>query len=134
MQTGQIKEIMQPSKLNSRLSFHLVVETWKKKMAEGGDGLMAFYGDLLNRVSAVPGLLAPIEDLSLLDQHKQLVEIMMASLIPLTLSEEKDFYAIAVPFSYQTIFASKPFKKLFLKTDDDRIKVQDETAKSLSEE
>ena len=134
MQTGQIKEYMQPSKLNSRLSFHLVVETWKKKMAEGGDGLMAFYGDLLNRVSEVPELLAPIEDLSLLDQHKQLVEIMIASLIPLTLSEEKDLYAIAVPFSYQTIFASKPFKKLFLKTDDDRIKVQDETAKSLSEE
>ena len=134
METGHIKEILQPAKLISRLSFHMVIETWKKRMAEGGDGLAAFYGDLLRRVSEVPELLAPIEDLTLLDKHQHLVDMMIASLIPLTLSEEKDYYAIAVPFSYKTIFASKRFRKLFVHADDDHIQVEDETAKSLSEE
>jgi hypothetical protein len=134
MQTGQINDIMQPTKLNSRLSFHMLIETWKRKMADGSEGLAAFYGDLLNRVSEVPELLQPIEDLEILNTHKKLVDLIIASVIPLTVSEEEDYYAIAVPFSYTTIFASKRFCKLFLKTQDDRIQVEEETAKSLSEE
>src|SRR5688572_3497547 len=134
MQTGQIKDVMQPTKLNSRLSFHMLIETWKRKMAEGSEGLAAFYSDLLNRVSEVPELLQPIEELEVLDRHRKLVDLLIASVIPLTVSEEEDYYAIAVPFSYNTIFASKRFRELFLKTERDRINVEDETAKSLSEE
>jgi hypothetical protein len=134
MQTGQIKEIMQPTKLNSRLSFHMLIETWRRKMAEGSEGLTEFYSDLLTRVSEVPELLQPIEDLEILNKHKKLVDLMIASVIPLTVSEDEDYYAIAVPFSYNTIFASKRFRKLFLKTEADRIQVEDDTAKNLSEE
>ena len=134
MQTGLTKETRQLPKLNSRLSFRPVIENWKKKIAEGGDGLAEFYGDLLARVQAVPELMGPIDDLSLLNKHKKLVDIMIASILPLTLSDEKDYYAIAVPFSYKTIFSSKLFRNLFLGNENDIIKVKEDTAKSLSQE
>jgi hypothetical protein len=134
MQTGQNKDITQFPKLNSTLSFQPVLETWKKKITEGGDGLAEFYGNLLTKVEAIPELQTPIEDLSILDKHKNLVDMIIASIIPLTLSEEEDYYAIAVPFSYKTIFASRLFSKQFLNNGDNRIQVEEDTAKSLSQE
>jgi len=91
MQTGGIRESQLP-KVDSRLSFQPVLNTWRNKIAEGGDGIAAFYGSLLASVEAVPALTMPIEDLSLLEEHKKLVDMIIASITPLTLSEEQDYY------------------------------------------
>ncbi|MEJ7736090.1 MAG: hypothetical protein WKF97_01575 [Chitinophagaceae bacterium] len=121
--------------INSRLSFKLLIESWKEKIAEDKDGLREFYGDLLESLSAYPEVLEPINDLSILKDRQPLIEKMMTSIFPVTLSDKKDLYAISIPFTYKTIYSSALFKSIFLNESGDMIMVPDpETERVISEQ
>ena len=119
-------------KIKSKLSFRLILDSWEKRIAEGHDGLADFYRELKARIADNPELLESIEDLATLDKHRKLVNMILASIFPLTLSEEEDYFAVAVPFSYKTIYSSSIFRKSFLNGEDNEIKVEEETAKALN--
>ncbi len=100
--------------LNSRFSFLPLVEAWKRAAAEGRPGKRKLYQNLLDRIVHHPELLEPITDLELLKSHNEWLDIMITTLFPVSYSEEKDLYAVAVPFSYKIVYASDLFREQFL--------------------
>jgi hypothetical protein len=106
---------------NSVLSFRPLINTWKELAKNGRQGSRQLYSELLAKVNNVPELMEPIEDESLLDKHRDLVEQMMATIFPVTLSDKQDLYGAMVPFQMRVVFGSEKFTKLFMSTADNSI-------------
>lgn len=98
----------------SRFSFKPLFNRWQQKINEGRKGTSFYYNDILKRVAQYPELMEPIEDISILEKHPALLEIIMSTVFPVTHSDTKELYAVAVPFTYDYVFTSKLFRQLFL--------------------
>src|SRR5690242_17387285 len=90
---------------NSRLSFMPLINSLKKTIAGEGEGHQKLYGELINNFESIPELLQPIEDLSLLQKHNDLIEMLLSTAFPLAGSEADYLYAVAVPFTFNTVYA-----------------------------
>ncbi len=100
--------------LHGRLSFAPLIAAWQKNAAEGRPGTRKLYQILLERVQSHPELLEPIDDLNLLAEHSEWLDMLMTTLFPISLSDQSDLYAVAIPFSYKVIYSNSLFKRKFL--------------------
>jgi len=99
---------------HSRLSFRPLIEKWQQKIEEGRKGASFFYKDILQRVNKHPELLEPIDDLSILNNHPALLEVMMSTIFPVTYADNKELYAVSVPFRFDYVYTSNFFRMAFL--------------------
>ncbi|KYP15717.1 MAG: hypothetical protein A1D16_19340 [Flavihumibacter sp. CACIAM 22H1] len=100
--------------IHSRLSFAPLVDAWAKTATEGRPGTRKLYQNLLDRIKRHPELLEPIEDISLLKEHEEWVDMLMATLFPVTYSDQEDIYGVGIPFGHEVIYSSSRFRELFL--------------------
>ena len=118
----------------SRLSFQPLIDSWKTKIEQGEEGTSSFYKELLEKISQYPALLQPIGDISILKKHEALLNIMMSTVFPVTLSDKEDLYAVVIPFTYEIIYSSKIFQHLFISKQGNRINIEDEASENISKE
>ena len=100
---------------NSIFSLQPLVMVLKKMIAEAKPGARKLYSQLLAEIEAIPELLQPAQDISLLKQHEELVETLLATIFPPSTSSNQGLYAVTYPFSSETIYSSPGFKRIFLK-------------------
>jgi hypothetical protein len=104
---------MKPRKVKfpfqSRLSLKPLLDFWERPLAEGKDGLNPRMRAELERA---PELREPIEDLSILEKHQQLLEMLMSVVFPPAFWES-DCAAAFVPFQFTGFYATPMFKTLF---------------------
>jgi hypothetical protein len=112
---------------NSRLSFLPLITALKKNMEEGKPGSQKLYGNLIDSFESIPELLQPIEEVSLLETHNELVEMLLATIFPPTSSEADVLFAVTHPFTFHTIYASRMFQHAFLKPGTKEINVPSES-------
>lgn len=103
--------------IRSSLSFAPLIEAWKKTATEGRKGTRILYQTLLDRIKRHPELLGPIDDLTLLEKHEDWVDMLMATLFPVSVSDQEDLYAVGIPFSQTIIYSSSKFRNDFLGHD-----------------
>ena len=121
--------------LNSAISFRPLFRAWDNAAQEGREGAAKLYQELRNQVNQFPELMEPITDLEIIKKHKVLVEELMATLFPVTLSYREDLFAVSVPLTYKIIHCSDLFRVMFLNDADQTIKVPDEkTGERLKQE
>jgi hypothetical protein len=108
---------------NSRLSFVPLITSLKKKIDSELPGAKKLYGGLIDGFESIPELLEPIEDLSILEKYSELVETLLSTVFPPANFEVDNLYAVAVPFMFNTIYASRPFQNSFLKPGTKEINV-----------
>lgn len=114
--------------LNSRLSFAPLVEAWERTAAEGRPGTRKLYQTLLDRIKGHPELLQPIKDLSILKEHEEWVDMLMATLFPVSTSDKEDIYAVGLPFGHDIVYSSPRFRALFLNDEGELNRVPEEVA------
>lgn len=123
-----------PIQFNSRFSFRPLIRAWEEAIKDGREGTSLLYSQLLHQIKQHPELLEPIYDDSILDKHRVLIEQMMATIFPVTLSDHDDLFAVSKPFQYKVLYSSHRFRKMFL-NEDNLIKMPDEeTAQKISNE
>jgi len=61
-----------------------------------------------------PELLEPIEDLEILKEHAEWIDMLMTTIFPISYSDEKDLYAVSIPFTYRVVYSSRLFAGIFL--------------------
>ncbi|MGZ3880402.1 MAG: hypothetical protein ACXVBF_03655 [Flavisolibacter sp.] len=110
---------------NSRLSFLPLIRSFKKTIAEGKPGAQKLYREIISRFESIPELLQPIGDLSLLEKHSELVETVLCTIFPPTNYEADNIYAVAIPFTFNTIYTSPVFEQSFLKPGTKEINIPD---------
>jgi len=111
------------SVFNSRLSLRPLFEVIKKSVVQGNPGAEKLYGSLIHRIEAIPRLLEPVDDFSVLEPHKELIDELLATVFPPTEFINDTLFGIAFPFKFKTIYASPLFKTLFLKPGTDEVNV-----------
>jgi hypothetical protein len=120
---------------NSYISFRPLIEALKKMIAEGKPGSQKLYGELISKADQTPALLTPTNDLSVLQPHAELVEMLLATVFPPTTDESENLYAISFPFRYEIVYASQLFKAAFMKPGTNLVQVpENETGKTINED
>ncbi len=112
---------------NSRLSFQPLLNALKKNINEGKPGSKKLYGDLIAKIEAIPELLQSFSEFSLSEPHAEIIEMLLATLFPPSLSEKENLYAVVIPFKFKTIYSSPLFQLLFLKPGTNEIKIPDDS-------
>jgi hypothetical protein len=108
------------------LSFRPLIREWERVIAEKKTGTSELYQYLLDKIREYPELLEPIHDLSVIEKHAGLIEQIMATIFPVTLSNDDNLFAVSVPLTYQTVYSSDYFRKLFIDETNRSIVLPDE--------
>ena len=112
----------QELQFKSRFSFRPLIRAWEKVIKEGNEGAGQLYAGLLEKVRMHPELLEPFTDEAILEKHATLINQMMATVFPITLSDKEDLYAVSLPFQYRVIYASSRFRQLFIDEEGNEVK------------
>jgi hypothetical protein len=75
-----------------------------------------FHRQILEEVRMAPELLAPINELSVLNRHRELVDVLMAKVFP-PASWGEDYAAAMFPFQLRTVYATPAFERIFVDAD-----------------
>ena len=111
--------------INSRVSFAPLIRTWQQIIKAGKNGNREFYRRLLDELETYPQLLQPIDSAEELKKHSSIIEKVLATLFPVTLSDEKDLFAVLQPFNHRVLYASTRFRRLFLPDDGEFVEAPD---------
>ncbi|NOT52955.1 MAG: hypothetical protein HOP10_16985 [Chitinophagaceae bacterium] len=109
------------SLFNSHLSFRPLVNALKKNIKDGNPGMQKLYGQVVQQFEEHPELMATISDLSVLEQHTELIQELLSAVFPPTTANL--MYGVSLPFKYTAVYASPLFKKLLLKPGTNEISV-----------
>lgn len=102
----------------SALSLKPLIDLWDQSKSPSTKPCLA--GELLARIAQVPELNGPIEDLSVLERHWDLVESLMGVVFPAAFWETEAMGAM-IPFSLRSFFAS-PLCRRFLVNEDGSVR------------
>src|SRR5688572_7654124 len=117
---------IQPLSCKTTLSFQPILTVLKHTLEHGSTtGAKKLYSGIIRYAEDNPVLLRPIEDLSSLEPHKEWLEMLLSILFPPTTSEQESLYCVGIPFSFQTIYTSRLFHKLFIEEGTMTIRIHD---------
>lgn len=99
----------------SVLSLQPLISVLKKMVEEDRPGARRLYEGLIEEVSSRPELLQPMSDTEALHKNETLVQTLLSTIFPPSTEANQGIYAIAFPFTSETVYVSPPFRDLFLK-------------------
>jgi GAF domain-containing protein len=92
----------------SVLNLRLLVEYWERAIASGT--IPGFAHELSAQLAAAPELKLPIEDLSVLEKHRTLVNFLLTAVIS-PANQEEELSAVTTPFEFNSIYETPAFRK-----------------------
>jgi hypothetical protein len=98
------------------LSLAPLVAFWQQASAEHHPMQAALSANIQQALRKTPALLEPIEDLSLIAAHKDLVDAMMTAVFP-PATWHNTYAAALCPFQMQSFYATPSFERLMLSDD-----------------
>ncbi|MFZ2087667.1 MAG: GAF domain-containing protein [Desulfobaccales bacterium] len=95
-----------------KLSLGPLIAFWEHLLAAGDCGLAAMAPDILRKMAEAPELREPIQDLTILEKHRGLIDLLMTMVFPPAFWES-DCAAAFVPYQFTVVYATPAFKTLF---------------------
>lgn len=95
----------------SVLTLKYLIDYWEKDTQSSNKIRAALAKNVLDEVSKVPKIREPITDLSFIEKHKELIDILMAIIYP-SAQQEKQISASCIPFEFRTFYSSPQFKRI----------------------
>ena len=100
---------MKPRKVKfpfkSRLSLRPLLDFWERLLAEGSGGMNSLGPVIRQKLENAPELREPIEDLTILENHQELIDLLMSVVFPPAFWES-DCAAAFVPFQFTGFYAT----------------------------
>jgi GAF domain-containing protein len=95
------------------LSFSPFIDFWNQT----GSWNQAFKAPLIKKVreelEKVPELLGPIEDLSILEKHKEVIDMLMTLVFPPAFWD-RDYLAAIIPYHFRIFYATPSFERFLM--------------------
>lgn len=95
-------------------------------IAEDIPGAKNLYGDLVENLEDNTDLLKPIDDQESLHKNQKIIDTLCITIFPPASTKNETLYAVTYPFGLLSIYASSPFKKLFINPENDLIHIPDD--------
>src|SRR5256712_798978 len=107
---------IKPIPFRTELSLAPLVAFWARTFGDDTSLKGTFARTIREATEAAPELLAPITDPSVIDRHRQLVDMLMAAVFPAAVLD-REYGAAITPFQLRGFYATPPFEQLFLADD-----------------
>ncbi len=101
-----------PFPFKTRLSLKPLIGFWEHLLSESGCGMTALTPVIQEQLTNSPELREPIHDLSLLEDKKGLLDLLMSVVLPPAFWD-KDCAAAFAPFDFTSFYATPAFTTLF---------------------
>src|SRR5229473_1968245 len=98
------------------LSLAPLITFWTQTSAYHEFGRGPLPGIIREKVRQAPGLAGVIEDLSIIGQHKELVDLMMTAMFPPAFWEQ-EYGAALFPFQLRAFYATSAFRRSLMNDD-----------------
>jgi len=102
-----------PSPFHSRLCFIPLINYWKQQLNSENAGDVLLAKQILERLDSALEFLAPITDESILDQHEDLVDLLLMGFLSPSFREQA-IMQIAAPFGMSGFYHTKRFSDMIL--------------------
>ncbi|MVT12349.1 GAF domain-containing protein [Chitinophaga tropicalis] len=99
--------------IDSHISFGPYIRFLKEKAANKSDARSAYYGQIVKQFENNPALLGPIAGADDLSAYQEYIDLIIATIFPVTTDMDKDIYGIGVPHKFAIFYYSDLFRKLF---------------------
>jgi len=93
----------------AKLSLVPLIAYWRNKLVGDFELGKAMVAELLKQVDKIPDLHAPIDDLTIVDQHRALIDTLLTAVFAPALQDE-DISAAIVPYGYYHLYATEKFR------------------------
>lgn len=90
-----------------------LVAFWQQAIADNHPMYRPLAGQIREALRQAPALMEPVRDLSVIAEHKELVETLMTAVIP-PASWDEAYTAALIPFHFQSFYATPSFERLML--------------------
>lgn len=110
--------------IDAQISFKPFVNYLLEKRTSVSSSKERLYNYLIQRFEEEPGLLAPINDISLIDANADLMELLSTSLFPVVGEQENNF-ALAAPYQFRVFYYSESFRHLFFDSKEEYLLLPD---------
>ncbi|RAJ04278.1 hypothetical protein LX64_03158 [Chitinophaga skermanii] len=105
--------------IESHVSFEPFIRFMKEK-AETTPGIRSsFYNYIIKKFESMPSLLGSFDENSDLVQYQEYLDLLIATLFPVTTDEENRVYGVGVPYKYSIFYYSEGFKQIFAINDNE---------------
>lgn len=111
-----MRDWFEKNPFRSVLSLKPLVQYWQNNLSQRDDAWRGMFASIQGELESAPELMEPIEDLSILDRHADLVKKLMNAVFS-PAQWETHTVAAVVPMTLTTFFASPPFRRYFLRED-----------------
>ena len=118
---------------DSEISFLPFINYLKSRSAGNADTRARFYNYLVERFENEPALLMPVKDYSLLNENRDLLELLGTALFPVVTEPEKNIFSLAVPYQFSIFNESPSFRKLFVDEEQHFLLPENATAEDLKQ-
>jgi len=105
-----------PLPFRCELSLAPLISFWTQTSAYSEFGRGPLPGIVREKVKQTPELTGVIEDLSVIDKHKQLVDLMMTAMFPPAFWEQ-EYGAALFPFQLKAFYATSAFRRALIGED-----------------
>jgi len=96
----------------SVLSFSGLIDLWRQLLNKGGGVEKSIMEAVEQELKRNPEMFEPIEDLRVLEENRNLIDMLMSLVFPPAFNEQ-DYSLAFVPFQNETIYVSPSFKRLW---------------------
>jgi hypothetical protein len=109
-------QIADDHEVHAVFSLKPLVEFWTKVLAPSDSHWAAMFGEIRKDLEKAPQLLEPIDDLSVLAPHRDLMRRLMSAVFPPAFWNSEVVGAL-VPITLNPVFVSPLFERLLLNED-----------------
>lgn len=111
MNTNNNNDYLQDFPFKTHLSFNPLIEFWEKEISHSNIFKSEIIKISLEKIKQVPELNNLVEDYSILEKHKDIIDLLMAVIYP-SAQWQKLISASVAPFSFKFFYMTPAFEKL----------------------
>lgn len=98
--------------INSKLYLKLLIDFWRNEVLANDNYGKMYSAHVEKLIADAPELLEPIDDMSVVEKHRELIDMLMTVVFPQA-RLDTDIAAAYVPFTKDTIFSTPSYRRLF---------------------
>lgn len=99
--------------IDSHISFVPFIRFMKEKVEHAEGARAAYFQEIVRHFESNPALQQPLkEDVNLAD-YQEYLDLLTATVFPLTMDEKRDIFGIGVPYRFSIFYYSERFRQIF---------------------
>lgn len=99
--------------IDSHISFGPYIRYMKEKAARTTGARASYFSEIVRHFESDPALLQPLEKDTDISRYQEYLDLITATVFPVTIDDTKDIYGIGAPFRFAIFYYSEQFRQLF---------------------